>query len=241
MSQSRNLKRKAASSTGYEQPIVNPAPLPQSEREDHTRENQEVSAGVRRLAPYTATTGSRAATKNKRRVDPHLLRLSNEGIDPNTAFVDRTRFVHAPDPNRNPEAARAFAAVVADRAPQPSRRPLACVDSSEVKPEVLYAMDAWIYEGAGQPDCIPGYVRYGGHSEPNTSNRGAIISKQIKAFAWVWYEEENAVAPWKALGSEARGIVMRLGLSMKQHKILRSSVIQKLAELQCQRVYRTSI
>jgi hypothetical protein len=221
MSQSRNLKRKAASAAGHEQPAVDPTSLPQADREEHASGNQAVSAGSRLSAPPTAINGSCAATKNKRRVDPHLLRLADEGIDVNTAFVDRTRFVYAPDPNKHPELARAFAAVVADRTPQPSRRPLACVDSSEVRPEVLYAMDAWIYEGADQSECIPGYIRYGGHSDPKTSNRGSILSKQIKAFAWVWYKEEDAVAPWKALSSEARGILMQLGLSRKNFPILR--------------------
>ncbi|KAF2442796.1 hypothetical protein P171DRAFT_49421 [Karstenula rhodostoma CBS 690.94] len=209
MSSSRNRKRKAA-------PTPSPESSQRSEGAMSPRKTQKTSTGRRRSGTSTATSSGRqsAGTEN---IDPHLLRLRNS-VDANTPVVDRRHFIHAPDPTKSPESAKAFAAVVANRAPQPSRRPLACIDRSRVRPEVLFAIDKWVYHGPCKQDaCIPGYIQYGGHPDTRTS---AAISKQIKVHAWEWYKEENVVAPWKALSGEARDILELLGLSKDNFPVL---------------------
>lgn len=211
MSSSRSLNRKAEPTPSRESsPLLEGAASP--------RRAQKTSAGRKRSGASAVANSSARSEDVDRRVDPHLSRLGDNGVDASTAVVDRTRFTHAPDPVDDPESARAFAAVLANRAPQPSRRPLACVDTSKVRPEIMSAIDRWVYHGlCKQEACIPDYINYSGHPSTTTS---ATISKQIKVHAWEWYKEENVVAPWKALSSEARHVLVSMSLSKDNLPVL---------------------
>lgn len=199
MSSSRNGngKRKAAPTTSSQ------------------RKAQKTGRGRRKSITSLAASSTATLDKN---VDPHLSGLVESDIDPSISFVDRSRFVHAPDPVEKPEAARAFAAVVANREPQPARSPLACVDSSKIKPQVLSAIDNFVYHGLKQDECIADYIEYG--RSKKTAMTPAAISKQLSEHAWEWCKEENVVAPWRALSDRAKGIMTKLGLAEENFPVV---------------------
>lgn len=183
MAEGRRLKRQVATTRNQEHPAVDPVSLPSfstspppSERPVRLRKKQKTFGRNRGSNPPPAANSRRATSTDMddaSPVDPHLQRLCNEGVDLNTPLVNQTRFAHAPDPTKDLPAAKAFGPVVGDRMPQPSCRPLACIDTSEVKAGVLCAVDEWIYQGKKQHQCIKGYIKYGG--QPGTGTNQAVL------------------------------------------------------------------